>query len=104
MVEATLKNPVHAPTAIPMPSRAEMKVVNLGATLEPRPPQAEVKRAGIVPMVPNTPHVGPTAVENADGFQFPANSGETDTNIAYHGGAVAPPGIAVQRKRVVRPC
>ena len=96
MVEATLKNPVHAPAAVPMPSRAEMKVVNLGRTLEPRPEKAEMKRAGIVPLAPNSPHVGPSAAENADGFQFPANSGVTDTNVVNHGGVTAPAGIPVQ--------
>ncbi len=96
MVEATLNNPAHSPAGVLMPSRAEMKVVNLGEKLQPRPQKAEMKRAGIVPIAPHSPHVGPSASKNADGFQFPANSGVTDTNVVNHGGVTAPAGIPVQ--------
>jgi len=82
----------HAPSA--MPKRPETKVVRL-KPLKPRPAKATMKRVGIVPAAPHSPHVGGSSAKTADGIQFPANAGETDTNVVFHGGTTAG-GVSVQ--------
>lgn len=49
-----------------------------------------MNRVGIVPEAGRTTMADATEVATADGFQFPANNGVTDTNVVYHGGATAP--------------
>jgi hypothetical protein len=95
IMKGTAKRHVKHDAVGKMPQRSEMKVVRLGPLRKPRPAKATMKRVGIVPYVPHTPHVGPSAAQKADGIQFPPNIGETDTNVVSHGGAVAP-GVPVQ--------
>src|SRR5579883_2429442 len=77
-----------------MPARPEMKIVDLGTALKKPPAKGKMKRIGIVPPAVADPKVAPGA-KTADGFQFPANGGVTDTNVVSHGGTTAG-GIAVE--------
>jgi hypothetical protein len=73
----------------------EMRVVSLGPTLKPKPRKAATRRVGVVPNVATTVYDDLGTPLNADGFTFPANAGVTDTNVVFHGGAIAP-GVPVQ--------
>jgi hypothetical protein len=95
MKQATAKSHMKHHVVGKMPQRPEMKVVRLSPLRKPRPAKATMKRVGIVPHAPHTPHLGPSAAQTADGIQFPPNIGETDTNVVSHGGSVAP-GVPVQ--------
>jgi hypothetical protein len=85
---ASIQTPVKPAAA--MPARMASKVVDLGPALKPRLEKAKMTRAGIVAPADRTPMLGVGAANHADGFQSPANSGITDTNVVNHGGAVAP--------------
>jgi hypothetical protein len=83
-----------SPVKAVMPSGAAMTIASLGATLKKPPAKAKTKRIGIV--APAAKAADPPGVaQTADGLKFPANSGEKDTNVASHGGALAS-GVAVQ--------
>src|SRR5947209_6989870 len=88
-------SPPGAPDITAMPEPPRHAIIELGASLKPRPEKARTRRIGIVPAAPAAPVLGDIPVQNADGFTFPANVGETDTTVVNHGGTVAP-GVPVQ--------
>jgi hypothetical protein len=84
-----------AASQLAMPERAPSRVVDLGAALKSPPKNARTKRVGIVPIDEAGAVIDLAGPRMVDGFTFPANSGETDTNVVSHGGTVAP-GVPVQ--------
>ena len=79
MSSKTVRAPHVRNPKIQTPGRKATKVVDLGPVLKPHPEPSKMKRVGTVPVATETAQKKTTGVRLADGFQFPANSGTTDT-------------------------